>query len=712
MSFASFSSLRYEKERNNDKNYERSHDRSHDMYRDRRITTERRENDTEREDNRRRSERGREQDRGYERDKDRYRGYSHEKIVKKMMPWERDRYREEERDKERVKERYSNQGIHQQRDRRERYRDAWKERHEFDRRSDRADREGKRSSERFMDEKRHRDDENRRKRNLSSYEDEKEEGEVELPFGTGTSKRAKVAQLEGKKDEVDGKADFDDDEDEDNEEDEETKIKKARERRQALMQRYIESNEVEHREQKDETYIEQKITAIKEENHATKLEVHDVVVAKKEATDSVSTDAGIQQQIALQAAEADDIFSGDAPLTLDSSTSTRNKNNPSSATHVSEMLDSWDDSEGYYRYRLGDILVATTKQETHYYRVCGMQGSGVFSTVLRVIELKAAAEDKEQQQQSVTREVRPEDRNEELVVKVIRNNETMYKAGIKELSFLQTLSQNDQHGKKHCVRLLSNFMHRGHLCLLFEPMSMDLRKLIKKFGSIGLSLSAVQSYSYQLLIGLKHLKKCNILHGDLKPDNLLVNHSLTQVKICDFGSASWLNECEITPYLVSRFYRAPEVMLGMEYNELIDLWSIGCSLYELYTGQILFNGKNNNEMLFVQQQLCGKIPLKMLKKAKLASQHFDSNGCFLLQKVDSATSATYAQNMDSFLSKVEGPLKQMEDLLKAHSGKLQSVQKQNMLSHLAEFIMQCLVIDPSRRPPVEVLLKHPFITQY
>ena len=95
------------------------------------------------------------------------------------------------------------------------------------------------------------------------------------------------------------------------------------------------------------------------------------------------------------------------------------------------------------------------------------------------------------------------------------------------------------------------------MCLHF---SMNLREILKKFGrNVGLHVKAVRSYSQQLLLALMMLKRCNILHADIKPDMILVNDTKLVVKLCDYGSASYSHESEITPYLVSRFYRAPEI---------------------------------------------------------------------------------------------------------------------------------------------------------
>lgn len=146
------------------------------------------------------------------------------------------------------------------------------------------------------------------------------------------------------------------------------------------------------------------------------------------------------------------------------------------------------------------------------------------------------------------------------------------------------------------------------------------------------------------------MRKANILHADLKPDNLLVNDARHILKICDLGSASDASENEITPYLVSRYYRAPEIskqsqpiaalmyiepyscdlanivrylVLGMSYDFAIDVWSIGCTLYELYTGKILFTGRTNNQMLRSMMECRGKFSHKLLRKGQFTNLHFD-----------------------------------------------------------------------------------------
>lgn len=99
-----------------------------------------------------------------------------------------------------------------------------------------------------------------------------------------------------------------------------------------------------------------------------------------------------------------------------------------------------------------------------------------------------------------------------------------YKAGMEELVILKKLVGADPESKRHCVRFLSTFKYRNHLCLVFESLHMNLREVLKKFGrNIGLKLTAVRAYAKQLFIALKHLKNCGVLHCDIKPDNMLVS---------------------------------------------------------------------------------------------------------------------------------------------------------------------------------------------
>ena len=109
----------------------------------------------------------------------------------------------------------------------------------------------------------------------------------------------------------------------------------------------------------------------------------------------------------------------------------------------------------------------------------------------------------------------------------------------------------------------------------------------------------------QILTGMAFVHKQKICHRDLKPENILMNEEGI-VKICDFGSAKLLNESLNTPYIVSRYYRAPELILACsDYSEKIEIWAIGCIFAEFLTLRPLFPGKTEGSQLIEQIAILG-----------------------------------------------------------------------------------------------------------
>ena len=119
-----------------------------------------------------------------------------------------------------------------------------------------------------------------------------------------------------------------------------------------------------------------------------------------------------------------------------------------------------------------------------------------------------------------------------------------------------------------------------------------------------------------LFSAINYCHRRGIVHCDLKPDNVLVNHDFTTLMVCDMGSASYENDPENlpTPYLVSRYYRAPEIILGLRYGKAVDLWSVGVTIWELITGKVMFRGGDNGEMLREIQERRGGVGPKMVRR--------------------------------------------------------------------------------------------------
>ncbi|THV06878.1 kinase-like protein [Dendrothele bispora CBS 962.96] len=357
---------------------------------------------------------------------------------------------------------------------------------------------------------------------------------------------------------------------------------------------------------------------------------------------------------------------------------------PAAPALVTTTLDSAADSEGYYNVILGEQL------DGGRYQVFSSLGKGMFANVVRARVLQP--EPGEQQ-------------GKEVAIKIVRCQESMYKAGLKEVQMLNKLREADPEDKKHIVRMERSFEHRGHLCIVFESMSMNLREVVKRFGKdVGLNIRAVRAYAHQLFLALSLLKKVGVMHADIKPDNILVNEQKTVLKLCDLGSASDASENDITPYLVSRFYRAPEIILGYPYDPALDIWSIGCTLYELYTGKILFPGRSNNQMLLLMMELKGRFNSKMIKKAKFGDDYFDEMGGFNSVEKDRVLGNDVVKKVH--ISKPSRDLRAR--LLPSTSVKMKEDESKLLMSFI-DLLDKCLALDPARRISPKEALTHPFI---
>ncbi len=344
-----------------------------------------------------------------------------------------------------------------------------------------------------------------------------------------------------------------------------------------------------------------------------------------------------------------------------------------------KMMDNWDDPEGYYMTIPGELFESR-------YHVLQNLGRGMFSSVVRATDTKT---------------------DQLVAIKIVRNNDTMRKAGMKEIEILKDLTANDPEDKKHLMRLERSFEHKGHLCMVFENMSLNLRELLKKFGrDVGINLKAIRAYAQQLFLGLSLLRKCQYLHADLKPDNILVNDARNVLKICDLGSASSIDEIITAPYLVSRFYRAPEIIMGIPYDYGIDVWSVGCTLFELYTGKILFTGRNNNSMLRSIMECRGKFPHKVLRKGSLTYQYFDDLLNFQSVEEDRLTGRTVTKMIDIKAKPVRGLRERLMP-----KGKKMDEQERKEVELFADLLDRCLDMRGEKRITPSEALRHPFITR-
>ncbi|TIB70163.1 hypothetical protein E3P77_00081 [Wallemia ichthyophaga] len=354
-------------------------------------------------------------------------------------------------------------------------------------------------------------------------------------------------------------------------------------------------------------------------------------------------------------------------------------------------IDGSTDSEGYYMHTFGERL------DNNRYIVFASLGVGMFSKVVRVKDTHA--------------------HDKEYAVKIIRSQESMKKAALKEVNLLERLKELDAEDRKHVVRIERTFEHRGHLCIVFESLGMNLREILKRFGAnVGINIKALRAYAHQILLALSLLKKANVMHADMKPDNILVSENKALLKVCDLGSAADVSEGDITPYLVSRFYRAPEIILGLPYDTAIDMWSVGCTLYEMYTGQILFSGRSNNEMLKKMMELKGKFNHKMIKKGVYGTRKVDNNAHFtehfdfISNEVDKMTNQ--ASQMVAKTLPFSRPTKDLRDKIIPSIAEQKGMKEDEIksLHAFADLLDKMLSLDPQKRISVRDALGHPFFT--
>ena len=135
----------------------------------------------------------------------------------------------------------------------------------------------------------------------------------------------------------------------------------------------------------------------------------------------------------------------------------------------------------------------------------------------------------------------------------------------------------------------------------------------------------IKKYCMHILRGLALLYESRIIHCDLKPENILLSPNLQILKLIDFGSSCYINQ-RVYSYIQSRFYRAPEITLGIPYTSAIDIWSFGCILVELYTGLPIFPAESEGELVSCIVEVLGIPSLEIRKQGSRSGKYFTPEG--------------------------------------------------------------------------------------
>ncbi|XP_046875790.1 mitogen-activated protein kinase 9 isoform X2 [Hypomesus transpacificus] len=259
-------------------------------------------------------------------------------------------------------------------------------------------------------------------------------------------------------------------------------------------------------------------------------------------------------------------------------------------------------------------------------------------------------------------------------------NQTHAKRAYRELVLLKCVNH------KNIIRLINVFTPQKSLeefqdlYLVMELMDASLCQVIH----MELDHERMSYLLYQILCGIRHLHSAGIIHRDLKPSNIVVKSDCT-LKILDFGLArTACTNFMMTPYVVTRYYRAPEVILGMKYKENVDIWSVGCIMGEMVKGRVIFQGTDHIDQWNKVIEVLGTPSMEFMDRLMETVRNYVMNKPQYPGVSFSEIFPDWAFPTDS------------------EHDKLKTGQAQDLLSKM-------LVIDPERRISVEEALNHPYI---
>uniref|UniRef100_L7N3S2 dual-specificity kinase n=1 Tax=Xenopus tropicalis TaxID=8364 RepID=L7N3S2_XENTR len=335
----------------------------------------------------------------------------------------------------------------------------------------------------------------------------------------------------------------------------------------------------------------------------------------------------------------------------------------------------YDDDQGGYNLVPHDHVA-------YRYEVLKVIGKGSFGQVAKVYDHKL---------------------HQHLALKMVRNEKRFHRQAAEEIRILEHLKKQDKTGSMNVIHMLESFTFRNHICMTFELLSMNLYELIKRNKFQGFSLQLVRKFAHSILQCLEALYRNKIIHCDLKPENILLKQQgRSGIKVIDFGSSCFDHQ-RVYTYIQSRFYRAPEVILGSRYGMPIDMWSFGCILVELLTGYPLFPGEDEGDQLACMMELLGAPPPKLLEQAKRAKNFINSKGYPRYCTVTTLPNGTTVLNGSrSRRGKMRGA-PGSKDWVAALKGCEDSL--------FIDFLKGCLTWDPVARMTPSQALRHQWISK-
>ncbi|GBG86517.1 hypothetical protein CBR_g41511 [Chara braunii] len=189
----------------------------------------------------------------------------------------------------------------------------------------------------------------------------------------------------------------------------------------------------------------------------------------------------------------------------------------------------------------------------------------------------------------------------------------------RELTLLQRLNHPNVVGYKE------DFTMGVRTCIVMEFVPRNLLSLLIDKDGLGLEKDVVRHFIFELCKAISFMHEQNVIYRDVKPENLLITQD-GHLKVCDFGFARHLDvdRSQLTPYVATRWYRAPELLIGRlccqgrdlspVYGKPVDMWAIGCLMGELIEGKPMFGGETDIDQLYQIQRVLGALSPSLLAK--------------------------------------------------------------------------------------------------
>jgi len=311
------------------------------------------------------------------------------------------------------------------------------------------------------------------------------------------------------------------------------------------------------------------------------------------------------------------------------------------------------------------------------YQILEYLGSAAFSRAVQCLDLET---------------------NKMVCMKIIKNDKDFFDQSLDEIKLLKYINVNGDVDENNVLRLFDYFYHKEHLIIVTELLRDNLYEFSKFNRECGdepyFTLGRLQKIAKQCLTALDYVHSLRLIHCDLKPENILIrSYSRCEVKVIDFGSSCFVDD-HLSSYVQSRSYRAPEVMLGLPYDQKIDLWSLGCILAELWTGYVLFQNDSVQSLLARVFGIVGEFPYHLMTRGRYVPQYFTQDGQ-LYQEIDGPSCPERGRRLHLLVPKKSSLAQRMR----------------TDSPEFLDFLTQLLMLDPSKRPTAGEALQHPWLTQ-